>query len=51
MRVLSDDVYPGWEAAYRDNVGRLYRLMYSRVGNRPDAEDLTAEPSGLPSAR
>jgi RNA polymerase sigma factor (sigma-70 family) len=43
LRVLSDEVYPDWEAAYRDNVGRLYRLMYSRVGNRPDAEDLTAE--------
>jgi RNA polymerase sigma-70 factor (ECF subfamily) len=28
---------------YRDNVDRLYRLMFSRVGNRPDAEDLTAE--------
>jgi len=28
---------------YRDNVERLYRLMFSRVGNRPDAEDLTAE--------
>jgi RNA polymerase sigma-70 factor (ECF subfamily) len=40
---VSDDAYPDWEAAYRDNVGRLYRLMYSRVGNRPDAEDLTAE--------
>ena len=43
LRIVSDDVYPDWEAAYRDNVGRLYRLMYSRVGNRPDAEDLTAE--------
>lgn len=43
LRVVSNDVYPGWEEAYRDNVGRLYRLMYSRVGNRPDAEDLTAE--------
>src|SRR5580658_7289652 len=32
-----------WEAVYRDNVDRLYRLMFSRVGNRPDAEDLTAE--------
>jgi RNA polymerase sigma-70 factor (ECF subfamily) len=41
--VLSDDVYPDWETTYRDNVGRLYRLMYSRVGNRADAEDLTAE--------
>jgi RNA polymerase sigma factor (sigma-70 family) len=24
-------------------VDRLYRLMYARVGNRPDAEDLTSE--------
>ena len=43
LRVLSEDVYANWEAAYKDNVGRLYRLMYARVGNRPDAEDLTAE--------
>ena len=43
LRVLSHDVYPDWEAAYRDSVGRVYRLMYARVGNRPDAEDLTAE--------
>ncbi len=43
LRVLSDDVYRDWERAYRDNVGRVYRLMYARVGNRPDAEDLTAE--------
>jgi RNA polymerase sigma factor (sigma-70 family) len=32
-----------WESIYRDNVVRIYRLMYSRVGNRPDAEDLTSE--------
>jgi RNA polymerase sigma factor (sigma-70 family) len=32
-----------WESIYRDNVDRLYRLMFARVGNRPDAEDLTAE--------
>jgi RNA polymerase sigma factor (sigma-70 family) len=35
--------YPDWDSAYLDNVGRLYRLMYSKVGNRPDAEDLTSE--------
>src|ERR1700746_1510065 len=35
--------YPSWEAIYLDNVERLYRIMYSRVGNRADAEDLTAE--------
>ena len=41
--MLDADTYPDWESVYRDNVGRLYRLMYARVGNRPDAEDLTAE--------
>jgi RNA polymerase sigma-70 factor, ECF subfamily len=32
-----------WEAVYRDNVVGVYRLMYARVGNRPDAEDLTSQ--------
>ena len=32
-----------WESIYRDNVDRIYRLIFSRVGNRPDAEDLTSE--------
>ena len=41
--MLTDDRYADWEGVYRDNVDRLYRLMYARVGNRPDAEDLTAE--------
>lgn len=40
---VDEVVYPNWEAAYKDNVGRLYRLMYARVGNRPDVEDLTVE--------
>jgi RNA polymerase sigma-70 factor, ECF subfamily len=35
--------YPDWDAVYRDNVTWIYRLMYSKVGNQPDAEDLTAE--------
>lgn len=43
LRVVSDEFYPDWEAVYRDNVDRVYRLMYAKVGNRPDAEDLTAE--------
>src|SRR5580692_9211671 len=43
LRLVEDDTYADWDAAYLDNVGRLYRLMYSKVGNRPDAEDLTAE--------
>jgi RNA polymerase sigma-70 factor (ECF subfamily) len=40
---VSADAYTDWESVYRDNVDRLYRLMYARAGNRPDAEDLTSE--------
>jgi RNA polymerase sigma-70 factor (ECF subfamily) len=43
LRVVSGEVYPDWEAVYRDNVDRVYRLMFAKVGNRADAEDLTAE--------
>src|ERR1700748_787317 len=43
LHVGDDDAYGDWETVYRDNVDRLYRLMYARVGNRADAEDLTAE--------
>jgi RNA polymerase sigma factor (sigma-70 family) len=43
LRVVDDDVYGDWESVYRDNVDRIYRLMYAKVGNRPDAEDLTSE--------
>jgi RNA polymerase sigma factor (sigma-70 family) len=43
LRVVSGDFYPDWETVYRDNVDRVYRLMFAKVGNRPDAEDLTAE--------
>jgi RNA polymerase sigma factor (sigma-70 family) len=35
--------YPDWDSVYRDNVTWVYRLMYRKVGNQPDAEDLTAE--------
>src|SRR3954466_3387015 len=38
-----DRAYSDWEAVYRDNVDRVYRMLMARVGNRPDAEDLTAE--------
>ncbi|HWE67918.1 MAG TPA: sigma-70 family RNA polymerase sigma factor [Acidimicrobiales bacterium] len=41
--MVDADAYPDWESVYRDNITRLYRLMYARVGNRPDAEDLTSE--------
>ena len=36
-------VYTDWDAVYGDNIGWVYRLMFGKVGNRPDAEDLTAE--------
>jgi RNA polymerase sigma factor (sigma-70 family) len=43
LRIVGDDRYADWDEVYGDNVVRLYRLMYSKVGNRPDAEDLTTE--------
>src|SRR6201985_2590097 len=43
LRVADTDAYGDWESVYRDNVDRLYRLMYARVGNRAVAEDLTSE--------
>ncbi|MCW2889502.1 MAG: hypothetical protein QOE54_814 [Streptosporangiaceae bacterium] len=43
LRLLSTAAYPDWEAIYADNVGRIYRLMFAKVGNRPDAEDLTSQ--------
>src|ERR1700735_3708677 len=43
LRMVDEDTYPDWESVYRDNIDRLYRLMYDRVGKRPDAEHLTSE--------
>lgn len=43
LRVVTGDQYPDWEAVYRDNVGPVHRLMFGKVGNRADAEDLTTE--------
>jgi RNA polymerase sigma-70 factor, ECF subfamily len=43
LHLVGADTYRDWEAVYRDNVERVYRLMFSKVGNRPDAEDLTTE--------
>ena len=35
---------PGrFEQIYDANVVPIYRFIYARVGNRPDAEDLTAQ--------
>jgi RNA polymerase sigma-70 factor, ECF subfamily len=43
LRLVNGETYADWEAVYLDNVQRIYALMFSKVGNRPDAEDLTAE--------
>ena len=43
LRPVTEAAYPNWDALYRDNVTWVYRLMYGKVGNQPDAEDLTAE--------
>jgi RNA polymerase sigma factor (sigma-70 family) len=36
-------VYLDWESVYQDNVVGIYRLVFRRVGNAADAEDLAEE--------
>src|ERR1700736_2351525 len=36
-------VYPDWESVYQDNVVGIYQLVFRRVGNAADAEDLAEE--------
>src|SRR2546430_1286664 len=43
LRLVTGEAYASWESIYRDNAERLYRLMFAKVGNAADAEDLTAE--------
>ena len=45
LRVVADtgSCYPDWEALYADNAIWVYRMIVARLGNCPDAEDLTAE--------
>jgi len=45
LRAVPDpgDGYIDWQAVYQDNATWVYRTMFARVGNRADAEDLTAE--------
>ncbi len=40
---LASAVYPDWEAVYRDNVVGIYQLVYRKVGNAADAEDLAED--------
>jgi RNA polymerase sigma-70 factor (ECF subfamily) len=45
LRVVADagSCYPDWETLYADNAIWVYRMIIARIGNCPDAEDLTAE--------
>lgn len=43
LRALPSDRYADWNAVYEDNATWVYRTIFARVGNRADAEDLTAE--------
>jgi RNA polymerase sigma factor (sigma-70 family) len=43
LRAVPNDGYTDWEAVYQDNATWVYRTLFARVGNRADAEDLTAE--------
>jgi RNA polymerase sigma-70 factor, ECF subfamily len=43
LHVVGADTYANWDEIYVDNVVRVYRLLYAKIGNRADAEDLTTE--------
>jgi RNA polymerase sigma factor (sigma-70 family) len=45
VRVVADkeSCYPDWETVYADNAIWVYRMIVKRIGNVPDAEDLTAD--------
>jgi RNA polymerase sigma factor (sigma-70 family) len=43
LRAVPNTGYPDWKAVYQDNATWVYRTLFARVGNRADAEDLTAE--------
>jgi RNA polymerase sigma-70 factor (ECF subfamily) len=36
-------IYPDWESVYQDNVVGIYQLVFRKVGNAADAEDLAEE--------
>jgi RNA polymerase sigma-70 factor (ECF subfamily) len=40
---VAPDAYVDWDDVYLDNVARVYRMLYAKVGNRADTEDLTTE--------
>jgi len=43
LRVVgAPDQARDWESVYQEHVAPLYRYVYSRTGNTPDAEDVTS---------
>lgn len=42
LHVVGEEQSAGWEALYRAHVVPIYRYVFARCGNRPDAEDITA---------
>jgi RNA polymerase sigma factor (sigma-70 family) len=43
LRVVgASDRQNDWESVYQEHVAPLYRYVYSRTGNTPDAEDVTS---------
>jgi RNA polymerase sigma-70 factor (ECF subfamily) len=40
---LAETTATGFRGIYEANVGMIYRFIYSKVGNREEAEDLTAQ--------
>ena len=43
LRVVgASDRESDWESVYQEHVAPLYRYVYSRTGNTPDAEDVTS---------
>jgi RNA polymerase sigma factor (sigma-70 family) len=43
LHVIDGDRPLDWERVYRDHVASIYRLLYYKVGNQHDAEDLTSQ--------
>ena len=43
FHVIDGDRPLDWERVYRDHVASIYRLLYLKVGNQHDAEDLTSQ--------
>lgn len=43
FEVINGDRPLDWEHVYRDNVTSIYRMLFYKVGNQPDAEDLTSK--------